>query len=53
LVDDFFAWLERELVESAWLPTHPFAEVEQLTPRLWKEHGSAAPLRSLLSRPQA
>jgi transposase len=33
--------------------THPFAEVEQLTPRLWKEHFSAAPLRSLLARPRA
>jgi hypothetical protein len=48
-VADFFAWLERELVGSAW---HPFAEVEQLTPRLWTEHGSAVPLHSLLGRPE-
>jgi hypothetical protein len=137
-VDDFFAWLERELVVSAWLPTkaehhalerrnglevfltdpdvsmdthpleralrpipmgrkhwlfcsaevgaehvgwvqslistcalhdvdpythfvdvvqrvdtHPFADVEPLTPRRWKKHFSAAPLRSLRGRPQA
>jgi transposase len=28
--------------------THPMAEVDKLTPRLWKEHFGHAPLRSLL-----
>ena len=30
--------------------THPMAEVATLTPRLWKEHFAAAPLRSDLHR---
>ncbi len=30
------------------IDTHPFSAVEQLTPRLWKQHFAAAPLRSLL-----
>jgi len=30
------------------IDTHPFAQVEQLTPRLWKPHFADAPLRSLL-----
>jgi hypothetical protein len=33
--------------------THPFAQVEQLTPRLWKQHFADAPLRSLLESGQA
>jgi transposase len=33
--------------------THPFAQVEQLTPRLWKEHFADAPLRSLLDTGRA
>jgi transposase len=35
------------------IDTHPYAEVEMLTPRLWKQHFAAAPLRSLLDRPSA
>jgi hypothetical protein len=27
---------------------HPFAHVDQLTPRLWTQHFADAPLRSLL-----
>jgi transposase len=30
------------------IDTHPFSAVEQLTPRLWKQHFAQAPLRSLL-----
>ncbi|MGH7337981.1 MAG: IS66 family transposase, partial [Myxococcota bacterium] len=30
------------------IDTHPFAQVDQLTPRLWKQHFAADPLRSLL-----
>jgi transposase len=30
------------------IDTHPFAQVEQLTPRLWKQHFASQPLRSLL-----
>jgi len=30
------------------IDTHPFAAVEQLTPRLWRQHFAQAPLRSLL-----
>jgi hypothetical protein len=30
------------------IDTHPFSAVEQLIPRLWKQHFAAAPLRSLL-----
>jgi len=30
------------------IDTHPFSAVEQLTPRLWKQHFADAPLRSLL-----
>ena len=30
------------------IDTHPFSQVDQLTPRLWKEHFAADPLRSLL-----
>jgi hypothetical protein len=30
------------------IDTHPFSAVEQLTPRLWKQHFAHAPLRSLL-----
>jgi hypothetical protein len=30
---------------------HPYAQVEELTPRLWKQHFAAAPLRSFLDRP--
>jgi hypothetical protein len=30
------------------IDTHPFSAVEQLTPRLWKQHFAEAPLRSLL-----
>lgn len=29
---------------------HPMSEVEKLTPRLWKEHYAASPLRSDLDR---
>jgi hypothetical protein len=35
------------------IDTHPFSEVEQLTPRLWKEHFADDPLRSLLHAPSA
>jgi transposase len=35
------------------IDTHPFAQVEQLTPRLWKQHFADAPLRSLLETPSA
>jgi transposase len=35
------------------IDTHPFAQVEQLTPRLWKQHFAAAPLRSLLDTARA
>lgn len=31
--------------------THPAVEVEKLTPRLWKEHCAANPMRSDLDRP--
>jgi len=31
--------------------THPAVEVEKLTPRLWKEHYAADPMRSDLDRP--
>ena len=30
---------------------HPQSQVAQLTPRLWKEHFSGAPLRSMLDSP--
>lgn len=30
------------------IDTHPFAQVEQLTPRWWKQHFASQPLRSLL-----
>jgi hypothetical protein len=30
---------------------HPQARVAELTPRLWKQHFGAAPLRSLLDTP--
>jgi transposase len=30
------------------IDTHPFSAVEQLTPRLWKQHFAETPLRSLL-----
>lgn len=30
------------------IDTHPFAQIEQLTPRLWKQHFAGAPLPSLL-----
>jgi transposase len=33
--------------------THPFAQVEQLTPRLWKQHFAGEPLRSLLDAGRA
>ena len=35
------------------IDTHPFSEVDQLTPRLWKEHFAGHPLRSLLDAPTA
>jgi hypothetical protein len=35
------------------IDTHPFRQVDQLTPRLWKQHFAAAPLRSLLDRATA
>lgn len=35
------------------IDTHPFAQVEQLTPRLWKQHFADDPLRSLLDTPSA
>jgi len=35
------------------IDTHPFAQVEQLTPRLWKPHFADAPLRSLLETASA
>jgi transposase len=35
------------------IDTHPFSAVEQLTPRLWKQHFAAAPLRSLLDTANA
>ena len=34
------------------IDTHPFSAVEQLTPRLWKEHFADDPLRSLLDTPR-
>lgn len=30
------------------IATHPYARVEELTPRLWKEHFADAPIRSVL-----
>jgi transposase len=33
--------------------THPFAQVEQLTPRLWKQHFADAPFRSMLDTGRA
>ena len=30
------------------IDTHPFSQVDQLTPRLWKQHFADNPLRSLL-----
>ena len=35
------------------IDTHPFAQVDQLTPRLWKEHFAGDPIRSLLDAPTA
>jgi transposase len=35
------------------IDTHPFSQVDQLTPRRWKEHFADAPLRSLLDRATA
>ena len=35
------------------IDTHPFAQVDQLTPRLWKPHFGTAPLRSLLDTARA
>jgi len=35
------------------IDTHPFAQVDQLTPRMWKQHFAAAPLRSLLDTARA
>jgi transposase len=35
------------------IDTHPFRQVDQLTPRLWKQHFADAPLRSLLDRATA
>jgi len=35
------------------IDTHPFSAVEQLTPRLWKQHFADAPLRSLLDTASA
>lgn len=35
------------------IDTHPFSAVEQLTPRLWKQHFADAPLRSLLDNARA
>lgn len=35
------------------IDAHPFSAVEQLTPRLWKQHFADAPLRSLLDTPHA
>jgi len=35
------------------IDTHPFAQVDQLTPRLWKEHFAGDPLRSLLETVRA
>ena len=35
------------------IDTHPFSAVEQLTPRLWKQHFADNPLRSLLDTPSA
>ena len=32
------------------IDSHPHSQVEQLTPRLWKQHFADAPLRSLLHR---
>ena len=33
------------------IDTHPFSAVEELTPRLWKQHFANQPLRSLLDSP--
>jgi transposase len=33
------------------IDTHPFVQVEQLTPRLWKQHFADDPIRSLLASP--
>jgi transposase len=35
------------------IDTHPFSAVDQLTPRLWKSHFAADPLRSLLDTARA
>jgi len=35
------------------IDSHPFSAVEQLTPRLWKQHFADAPLRSLLELSRA
>ncbi|HEM47624.1 MAG TPA: transposase domain-containing protein, partial [Alphaproteobacteria bacterium] len=35
------------------IDTHPFSEVDQLTPRLWKQRFADQPLRSLLDRSTA
>jgi len=35
------------------IDTHPFSAVDQLTPRLWKQHFADAPLRSLLDTANA
>jgi hypothetical protein len=35
------------------IDTHPFSAVDQLTPRLWKQHFADAPLRSLLDTASA
>jgi len=35
------------------IDTHPFSAVDQLTPRLWKQHFADAPLRSLLDTARA
>ncbi len=35
------------------IDTHPFAQVDQLTPRLWKQHFAGDPLRSLLDTARA
>ena len=34
------------------IDTHPYAQVHELTPRLWKQHFAHDPLRSLLDRPR-
>ena len=34
------------------IDSHPAADVQRLTPRLWKEHFAANPLRSDLDRPR-